>query len=180
MGFATLIGYQLYVLTKDPLSLGWLGLIQAIPALSFSLLGGHIADRGNRKLIVLAMATWEVIAMLLLMVIAWNVASFGLISIYAVVFLIGIASGFYRPASSAFEQQVIPLRHAAKGSSWMSSVWQAGAITGGPLTGLAIDRLGIPITYLIIAILFAFSVLFLSLIPAQPAPPAHKGEGLRE
>ena len=180
MGFATLIGYQLYVLTKDPLSLGWLGLIQAIPALSFSLLGGHIADRGNRKRIVLAMATWEVIAMLLLMVIAWNVASFGLISIYAVVFLIGIASGFYRPASSAFEQQVIPLRHAAKGSSWMSSVWQAGAITGGPLTGLAIDRLGIPMTYLIIAILFAFSVLFLSLIPAQPAPPAQKGESLRE
>lgn len=177
MGFATVIGYQLYTLTKDPLSLGWLGLIQAIPALSLSLLGGHIADRGNRKLIVLTTAGSEAICMLLLMLIAINVQQFGgVLAIYAVVFLIGFASGFLRPASSAFEQQVIPLEQAAKGSSWMSSIWQIGAITGGPLAGFSIDRLGIPTTYLIIAILMGSALIFIGLIPRRPTPPPVEGE----
>ncbi|MFN8490332.1 MAG: MFS transporter [Caldilineaceae bacterium] len=177
MGFATVIGYQLYELTKDPLSLGWLGLIQAIPALSLSLLGGHIADRGNRKLIVLTTAGSEAICMLLLMLIAMNVQQFGgVLAIYAVVFLIGFASGFLRPSSSAFEQQVIPLEQAAKGSSWMSSIWQIGAITGGPLAGFSIDRLGIPTTYLIIAILMGSALIFIALIPSRPSPPPVEGE----
>lgn len=180
MGFATVIGYQLYMLTRDPLALGWLGLVQAIPALSLSLLGGHIADRGDRKRIVLTTAGGEVICMLLLLVIALNVERFGVVAIYAVVFLIGIASGFLRPASSAFEQQVIPLEHAARGSSWMSSVWQFGAITGGPLAGVAIDRLGIPTTYLIIALLMALALCFLALIPRKPIQPAVEGETIWE
>ncbi len=178
MGFATVIGYQLYMLTKDPLALGWLGLVQAIPALSLSLLGGHIADRGDRKRIVLTTASGEVICMLLLVLISLNIQYLGVIALYGVVFLIGVASGFLRPATSAFEQQVIPLEQAAKGSTWMSTVWQAGAITGGPLAGLAIDRLGIPTTYLIIAVLMGSALFFITLIPRQPILPAVEGETL--
>lgn len=68
MGFAIVIGYQLYQLTKDPLALGWLGLVEAIPALSLSLLGGHIADRSDRRRLVLIAATAEAICIVLL---AW-------------------------------------------------------------------------------------------------------------
>ncbi len=176
MGFATVIGFQLYQLTKDPLALGWMGLIEAIPALSLSLLGGYIADRSDRKRIVLSAAVINTLSMLALMFIAMNPARFGVLAIYGVIFLIGLASGFYRPASSAFEQQVIPVRYAASGASWLSSVWQAGAIAGGPATGLLIDFLGIPLTYLIMAILMLLSLLYLAQIPRQPIPKPEAGE----
>ena len=42
---AVVIGFQLYALTKNPLMLGWLGLVEAIPALSLVLFGGHLARR---------------------------------------------------------------------------------------------------------------------------------------
>src|SRR3954454_17107417 len=45
------VGYQVYLLTGDPLALGILGLVEALPALSLSLFGGHLADRRDRRTI---------------------------------------------------------------------------------------------------------------------------------
>ena len=52
----TVVGFQVYDITRDPLALGWLGLVEAIPALSLSLFGGHIADRYDRRTIVVVPA----------------------------------------------------------------------------------------------------------------------------
>ena len=176
VGFATLIGYQLYTMTGDPLSLGWLGLIEAIPALSLSLIGGYIADRMNRKRIVLTTATVNMLCMLTLMYFALHPEQYGLVAIYSVVAVIGFAVGFFRPASSAFEQQVIPIQHAARGVSLTSSMWLTGGILGGPLTGFSIDLLGIPTTYGLIAGLMAIAFVCFALIPSRPVPPPVAGE----
>ena len=50
---ATVVAFQTYDITRDPLALGWLGLVEAIPALSLVLFGGHVADRRDRRSIVL-------------------------------------------------------------------------------------------------------------------------------
>ena len=50
----TVVGFQVYDITKDPLALGWLGLVEAIPALSLSLFGGHLADLYDRRTIVVS------------------------------------------------------------------------------------------------------------------------------
>ena len=49
---ATVVAFQVYDLTRDPLSLGWLGLVEAIPALSLVIVGGNVADRRERRTIV--------------------------------------------------------------------------------------------------------------------------------
>ena len=49
----TVVAFQTYDITRDPLALGWLGLVEAIPALSLVLFGGHVADRRDRRSIVL-------------------------------------------------------------------------------------------------------------------------------
>lgn len=175
-GFATLIGYQLYRMTNDPLALGWLGLIEAIPALSLSLIGGYLADRIDRKNVVLTTVSINILCMLTLMFFALNPERFGLIAIYSTVFVIGFAIGFYRPAASAFEQQVIPVKQAARGVSLTSSVWLAGGILGGPMAGFAIDWFGIPATYLLIAILMTIAALCFTQIPRKPVPPPVAGE----
>ncbi len=50
--FAVVLGYEVYEITHSPLALGILGLIEAIPALSLALFGGHIADRHDRRRIL--------------------------------------------------------------------------------------------------------------------------------
>lgn len=176
VGFATLIGYQLYKMTGDPLALGWLGLIEAIPALSLSLIGGYLADRIDRKNMVLTTVSVNILCMLTLMLFALSPERFGLLAIYSVVFVIGFSIGFYRPAASAFEQQVIPAQQAARGVSLTSSVWLAGGIAGGPIAGFSIDWLGIPMTYLLIAILMTIAAICFTQIPRKPVPPPTAGE----
>ncbi|MCB0065234.1 MAG: MFS transporter [Caldilineaceae bacterium] len=176
VGFATVIGYQLYTMTRDPLSLGWLGLVEAIPALALSLIGGYIADRANRKRIVLSTEAVNVLCMLTLMGLAFNPERYGLGAIYSVVAVIGFATGFFRPASSAFEQQVIPIKQAARGASLTGSMWLTGGILGGPLAGFSIDLLGIPTTYGLIALMMVIAFTCFALIPARPVPPPEAGE----
>ena len=50
---ATVVGFQVYEITRDPLALGFLGLVEAIPALSLVLFGGHVADRYDRRKMIL-------------------------------------------------------------------------------------------------------------------------------
>src|SRR2546423_9839557 len=50
---AVVVGFQLDALTKNPLVLGWIGLVEAIPALSLVLYGGHYADRHDRRFTII-------------------------------------------------------------------------------------------------------------------------------
>ncbi len=100
----TVIGYQVFILTRDPLALGWLGLAEAIPALGLALFGGHFADRHDRRRIVLITGIASVICMLLLMALSINTENLTLLAILGVVFIAGIASGFSSPAMSAFDE----------------------------------------------------------------------------
>ena len=113
-GFNTVIGYQLYTLTKDPLSLGWLGLVEAVPSLSLALLGGHLADRFERRRIVFIMTLVIGCCLATMTYMAATHQDARLLVIYGIIFCIGLATGFLRPASSALEQQVIPTEHISE------------------------------------------------------------------
>jgi MFS family permease len=174
----TIIGYQIYEFTKDPLALGLLGLVEAIPALGLALFGGYIADRRDRRSIILLTSAMSVVCALALAFISATPTLLSLIAILSVIFIAGIASGFFRPAMSAFEAQVIPLEHAARGQSWMSSIWLAGGIIGPAMGGFAYAIIGVTNTYLLIAALFAISVFCLSRISKKPAPVPQQGESI--
>ena len=171
----TVVGFQVYAITGDPLALGWLGLVEAIPALSLVLFGGYIADRRDRRtIIVITSAVVTGCAAALALLSADGAA--GLLPIMAVVFVTGIGSGFERPALTAFEAQVIPREQAVQGVSYTSSVSQAGAILGPLAGGIAIVVIGIAGTYATMAVLLAISTVCLALIPRRPMPEVVAGE----
>jgi MFS family permease len=176
---ATVVGFQVYEITRDPLALGWLGLVEAIPALGLGLLGGHLADRRDRRSIVLVTSGMLTLLVFTLGLIAGS-ASLSLLPILVVIFLAGVAIGFERPALTAFEFQVIPVEQAARGASWVSSAWTAGGIAGPALGGLAIAVVGVPSTYLLLAGLLAISTLCIALVPRKPIPEPEPGEGIIE
>ena len=99
----TIVGWQVYELTKDPLSLGLIGLAEAIPAITVSLYAGHIADTIERKKIILLTLVTLLFcsAALLLFTLESGefVLAFGVIPIYIVIFASGIARGFLSPAT---------------------------------------------------------------------------------
>ena len=174
----TVVAFQTYDITRDPLALGWLGLVEAIPALSLVLFGGHVADRRDRRAIVLLTSVGVMACAALLAVLSAQPAGIGLPAILAVVFATGVASGFERPALTAFEAQVIPLEQTAKGVSWASSVSQAGAIVGPAAGGIAVALVGVAATYGLIAALLAASTLCVALIGRKPVPAPFRGESL--
>ena len=132
----TVLGYQVYQLTRDPLALGLLGLVAGLPALALGLFGGHMADRRDRRTIIVVTSGALAVAVLVLAFISRDTRDTTLPAILAVVFLTGVASGFERPAMTAFEAQVIPLDRAAQGASWVSTMWTIGGLMGPALGGL--------------------------------------------
>jgi MFS family permease len=176
--FATVVAFQTYDITRDPLSLGWLGLVEAIPALSLVLFGGYFADRRDRRSIVIVTSAGVTACAFILAILSSSTTGISLLAILLVVFATGVASGFERPALSAFEAQVVPLDAAARGVSWTSSVSQAGGIIGPAAGGIAVALLGVAATYGTIAVLLTVSTVCVAIISRKPIPPPARGEAL--
>ncbi len=177
---ATVIAFQTYEVTGDPLALGLLGLVEAIPALALMLIGGHLADRRDRRRIVIVASSALTLAALALAVGSLTPTLIELPLILAVGFVIGVSSGFERPALSALEAQVIPIEHASAGTSWIGSSWTLGSILGPVLGGIAVAVVGLPATYFAIVLLLAGSTVFVALIKAKPIPEPEADQSMVE
>lgn len=155
-----------------------LGLVEAIPALGLILVGGHVADRRDRRSVVLASALLLVAGGVALSFMAARPELLGLVGILAVVFIIGIAAGFERPAFAALEAQVIPIEHASRGVSLTVSVWTVGGIIGPAAGGLSIAFVGLPATYAAITVVLAGSAWGVKRISRKPMPVVEVREPL--
>jgi MFS family permease len=172
---ATVVAFQIYELTRDPLALGLLGLVEAVPALSLMLLGGHVADRYDRRsIVVLTSVTATVCAVVLAALTAASLVTS--LAILGVIFVAGFARGFERPALSAFEAQVIPRGEAVRGASYVSSSSEFGSIVGPALGGIAAAVVGLAATYALIAVVLVVSTACILLIARKPMPERVEGE----
>jgi len=130
------IGWELYNRTGSALVLGFVGLVQVTPILLLSLPAGHIADRYNRKRIMLIATGAVALSALGLTLLSLTHGS--LLLIYVCLFCIGTATAFYGPASSAMTPQTIPDYAYGSAATWSSSSWQLAAVLGPSLGGLLI------------------------------------------
>ncbi len=175
---AVVVGYQVYALTKSPLMIGILGLVEAIPAIALSLYGGHVADRADRRAIILSTRTVSFCCAVAFALISLESQAASVIALFAVVFAAGIARGFHDPAAIAFEAQVVPQHLTLNASSWFSTVWQGTAILGPALGGIAYDLAGPVMTYAGMAVLHAGSALATAAIAKKPRPVPPEGESI--
>ena len=163
-----IVGWQVYQLTKDPLSLGLIGLAEAIPFISIALFAGHVADRYNRKRIIL----WFDLVFLLgtcgLLLFTFfsreMILNFGILPIYIVVAISGIARAFIYPSTIALMAQMIPRELYANSSTWNSTTWHIAAITGPAIGGLVYGFFGVKIAYFSVIFFMLVSILLLSFV----------------
>jgi MFS family permease len=176
------VGWQVYQLTKDPLSLGLIGLAEAIPFISIALFAGHVADRYNRKRIIL----WFDLVFLLgtcgLLLFSYfssdMISTFGILPIYIVVAISGIARAFIYPSTIALMAQMIPRELYANSSTWNSTTWHIAAITGPAIGGLVYGFFGVKIAYLSVIFFMLGSILLLSIVKKYIPPLEEEKESL--
>lgn len=168
------LGYTLYLITRDPLSLGLLGLAEAIPFMSLVLFGGHMADRRNKQRMMQAaglvfMSGSAVLLVASLPSIAVTLPQQTLVAlIYAVVFIEGLARGLYSPASTSLKPFLVPREHYGNSSTWSSTSWQAGAILGPALGGFVYAAAGLTGTLVAVLVVIALNIVLIGAI-RQPA-----------
>jgi MFS family permease len=178
------VGWQIYELTKDPLSLGLIGLAEVIPAVGVSLYAGYIADKLDRRQIVLlclAMlggCSLALSAFTLTEIQALVPLSSGVI--YTIIFMTGLARGFMSPATSAYWTQLVPRALYAKAASWNSATWETGSISGPALGGIMYGWIGATSTYALAASLLFIALILFFLLPSKPLPQLTSVESILE
>jgi predicted MFS family arabinose efflux permease len=110
--------------------------VQVLPVVLLALPAGHVADRYDRKRVVIASLALLGLCSVGLALLSSTEGS--LVLIYACLVLVGVARAFHGPASSALLPQVVPAEHLTNAATWSSSAWQGASIAGPALGGLVI------------------------------------------
>jgi hypothetical protein len=180
----TVVGWQIYDLTRDPFALGVVGLAEAIPAISLSLVAGHVADRRDRRRVALAALSVLVACSVALWVLARPSLAVGggaplaaaprVRLIYAVIALSGVARAFLQPSRQALSAELVPRALFRNSISWRTASWQLAAVLGPALGGGLYALGGTRLAYAVDTLLMAVAVGFLAAVRhrSPPRPPA--------
>lgn len=165
---AVIVGWQLYDLTKNPLSLGLIGLTEVIPQVSIALFAGHFVDIWDRKRIIFRTSFILLFGSVLLLgsSIDTEATRFlqGTLPIFVTVFLVGLTRGILMPAHTALLGQLVPRELLAGAATWGSTVWQVAAVTGPALGGLMYGFFGLVPAYILVFTFFLTCVILIFFI----------------
>ena len=187
-----IVAYSLYKITKDPLTLGLIGLAEAIPFIALSLWGGYFADRFNKQTIMkiclffaipLPLVLWGLFHAYGLKHIELSTLSWG---VYAVIFGLGTIRGFYNPSATSLKPFLIPREIYANGATRTTIGWQSGVIIGPMLGGFMLAFFGRETSFISVAVLLSLCFLLVNLLSKRTFPKIETervlqslGEGFR-
>ena len=181
-----IIEWQVYALTGDPLSIGIIGLMEIIPALTMALFAGHIVDqREKRNLLAVCIAAFSLISFGLFWLTSENVSQSWstksiLYSIYALVFFGGILRSFFSPTIFSLVALIVPKKIYPNAATWNSSTWQMARVLGVAFAGFSISWIGVHWSLCIVFALVLFSLLVLTQIKKKPILNPNIGEPMMQ
>lgn len=173
---AIVIGWHIYSLTKDPLSLGLIGLAEAIPAVGIALYGGYVADKSDKKKLLVHIIIALACCSMALLVITSHLAAAYLSTpmivstMYFMIIGIGIGRGFYVPASFALMSEIVPRVHYPDSTTWNTSSWQVATILGPAAGGLLYGYIGVSACFGVIVICMLISLSAIAFFVANHPP----------
>jgi MFS family permease len=129
------VAWQVYSMTHRALDLGYTGLALFLPGLLFLLPAGHVADRFDRRQVILVCYSLQVLCTTALLLLT-RAGLHSVYPIYAVLFLVGTGRAFSGPASSALIPHLVPEQHFVNAVTWGGAIFQFSNITGPALGGL--------------------------------------------
>ena len=171
---AVIIGFYIYQLTHSKLALGLIGLCEAIPAIGIALYGGYVADKSEKRKMLLVITSLVFISSMVMFTVTmdkmgphihknWIVPI-----IFGMIFLNGLARAFYGPATFTVYANSIPKEIYPNGSSWSSSAWQIASILGPATGGLIYGFFGITAAFAVILTFLLVSIVLTYLLRSYP------------
>jgi predicted MFS family arabinose efflux permease len=130
------LGWELYERTHSALALGLVGLVTAIPVVLLALPAGHLADRMDRKKIVVVAQGIFILMSLSLSVLSHFQGP--IILMFGILLIRGTAQAYNNPARSALLPRLVPAEVFGNAVTWSSSGFQTAAVVGPALGGLVI------------------------------------------
>lgn len=164
---AVAVGWEVYQRTHSNRALGWVGLAQFLPVLILALPAGQLADRFNRKRIVLCALAMLVTGSLGLAAISAFQANISLM--YACLLLNGVAKAVQQPAKASLMPNIVPRERFSNAVTWNSSGFQLASVLGPGLAGMLIYLYEKPsIIYLLEASSSCVFLVLLSFVYVRP------------
>jgi MFS family permease len=169
-----IIEWQVYAMTKDPLSLGIIGLMEIIPALSMALFAGHIVDqREKRSLLLKCIAAFSIISLgLFILTTPYMEKELQkntiLCLIYSLVFFGGFLRAFFGPTIFSLVALIVPKKSYANAATWNSSTWQMASVLGPAFAGFCIHWIGVHWALCIVFACVCTALLILLAIEKKP------------
>ncbi len=128
------VGANIYAQTSDPLSLAWVGLVQAAPVVLLAIAGGQIADRFDRRTVILwtlALSSCAAAGMLLSAIYEWPIEW-----MYVFLGIAAVGQALGGPSRSSLLPQLVPVESFNNAVTWNSTVFQIAMMTGPAMGGL--------------------------------------------
>lgn len=176
------IEWEVYSLTKDPLSLGIIGLMEVVPAISFALFAGHIVDQKEKRgMLIKCIMGFMLVCLGLFLITNPTIKTlftqnFIVWVIYFLIFFGGIVRSFIGPTVFSLFAQVVPKNVYANASTWSSSVWQIGSVLGPTVAGFSILWFGVNWSMFMVFIFALIALIILSRIEKKPILNTKIGE----
>jgi len=179
------LGWLILVRTNSPFLLGLNGFLGSAPSLVFSLPGGAIADRMNRrKLMIVTQTAMMLLALILAALTSFRVIKIG--EILTISFLAGLASALNNPAYQALVPDLVEREDLVNAIALNSAQFNMSRTVGPTLAGLALGSLGAAGCFYLNTVSFLALIIALLAITV-PSHPVQEGptvwgamlEGLR-
>lgn len=171
---AIVLGIYIYHITKDPLALGLIGLCEAIPAITIALYGGYIADKSEKRGLLLKIFSSVFLCSVIMLAVTTTYmhqyipTDYIVPIMYSMVFCIGLARGFFGPANFSLMASIVPKELYPNASTWSSSSWQMASILGPAAGGLIYGFFGITVTYIVIITFIFIALICIFFLNAHP------------
>lgn len=171
----TILGYYLYQITGEVVSLGFLGLYEAIPRIGMALPAGYLVERMDKKKALLYIAlAYLALCILLYLAIAYSSDKKNLeVIIYLIVFLMGVVGSMGGSASVTLFSLLIPREKTAQYSAINSNSWMMGATLGPIIGGYLLHIVGAAHSVLVIIGCIMVSIVSILCIPNKPPTEFH-------
>lgn len=169
---AVIIGWQIYVMTRDPLMLGLTGLAEAVPAIACAMFAGYVVDHSRPQRVYLYCLLALTVNTLFLFLIGSGLVVVSQTTFlwlaYTAIFFSGFARSFIMPSSFSLLAQLVSRRDIPSASAWLSTGFQAAMIVAPALAGIVFGAYGAVAAWIMPMALMSLAALMMFFIRAKP------------
>ncbi|MCS3795331.1 MFS transporter [Niastella sp. OAS944] len=183
---ATVVGWKMYEITRNPLAIAFIGLSEAIPAISLALYSGHVVDKSDKRTLLFRTILLYFLSSSALMYVTLHNTELSLgkhfvqYAVYLIIFCTGIIRAFSGPATSSIMAQIVPKNILPNAVTWSSSTWLSASVLGHASAGFLVAYAGYTGTFILIMIYIAIAAFCVFQIERKPIVHTNKGQATWE